>query len=107
MYARISRQYRRNGGVGSYLEGVDTQVDEQVQLVGEPLACVWVREVDDAETGLPEVPSARVTQSDSMLQCVRLGEHVLPGCSILSLDKVAALHCLLEDGGELRDVGVD
>lgn len=40
------------------LEGVDAQVKEQAQLVGEPLAGCRVREVDNAETRLPEVPSA-------------------------------------------------
>lgn len=89
----------------AHLESVDAEVDEVVELVFVPLPRCRVRNVDDSETWLPQVPSARFIVS-ILYPCP--GEVcLLPGRAVLAFDQVTAFDGLLEDGRQLGDVGVD
>ena len=55
---------RRESGLEKcYLEGVYAKVDERIELVGVPLPCRWIGDVDDSKARLPEVPSGEVSVS--------------------------------------------
>lgn len=94
------------GRVDVYLESVDAEVDQVVQLIFVPLPGRRVRNVDDSETWLPQVPSAIVVSI--LCSCPEFREVcLLPGRAVLALDQVTAFDGLLEDGRELGDVWVD
>lgn len=103
----------------TYLEGVHTKFQEGSQLASVPLPRFRVGDVDGGHT---------YTSHEVLLQLERARSHlvardpifmlsagfqqdlvknILPGCPVLPLDEVATFQSLYENGGLLRDVGVD
>ena len=62
-----------NGLSAAYLEGVDTKIDESIQLVRVPLSGCRVCDIDDSKPGLPKVPSIQGFNTATVLK--RKGAH--------------------------------
>ena len=69
------------------LEAVNAHIQQDFQLILEPLVCGRIGKIYDSHTGLPHIP--------------------LPYFSVRTLDEVAFLHTFLEQNGFLANVGID
>ena len=100
--SRISTRCRmRFESTKSYLERIDANIHQVLELLGVPLACVWVGEVDIGHTGLPQVPSERKPSCQSISAGALVQANSLPDIPIGALDKVALLDAFLEEVGAL------
>ena len=100
--SRISTRCRMPSDfTNSYLERIDSNIHQVLELLGVPLACVWVGKVDISHTGLPQVPSERKPSGQSISAKVFVQGSSLPDISIGALDKVALLDAFFEEVGAL------
>jgi len=69
------------------LEGIDTHVQQRLELGAVPVSRLWIGEIDQAHARLPAIP--------------------LPDGPIGTLYEIPMSHALIKQGRSLGDVGID